>query len=258
MPEPEVLLDLSPGGVAVLTLNRPSKQNAVNTSLLVVLANHLQQLGLNDQVKAVVIAGNETGFSRGADVTEMIARMPMDPTFEANRHCWKAIESFPKPKIAAVAGQALGGGAELALLCDIVIAGRNSQFGFPEVNLGIMTGIGGVQRLTRLSGHARAMRWLLTGEIFDVQTAYELGMVSEIVDDDDVLEHAESLAHSIAAKSPLAVTSIISCGKLAHNIPLDAGLEMDRQAFKLLLSTEDGREGLSAFVQNRTAKFVGR
>lgn len=258
MPEPDVLLEKKTGGIGVITLNRPEKQNAITTSMCQLLADYVQRLGSDDSIRAIIIAGSRTSFSVGADVTEMIARMPMDPTFELNWQSWRKIDACPKPKIAAIRGLSLGGGSELALLCDIVIAGRNAEFGFPEIDFGIMTGVGGVQRLTRLAGRARSMLWLLTGASMNVETAYEMGMVSEIVDDEDVLFRAEELALEIALKSPLAVSSIINCAKQAENMPLNAGLEMDRQAFKLLLSTEDGREGLSAHVQKREANFIGR
>ena len=254
----EILREDPSGGVALLRINRPERLNALSMSVRETLAQHIQAIASAETIRCVVITGDEKAFAAGADVAELAARTPTDAAFERSRVAWVAIEKCPKPIIAAVDGFALGGGCELAMHCDIIIAGEGAKLGQPEVKLGIMPGAGGTQRFLRAVGKFAAMRWLLTGDLLSAADAKQLGLVSEVVPDKDVLTYSLALAARIALLPPLAVTAIKEVLLLGADAPLSAALLMERKTFQLLFATEDRDEGIGAFLERRKPQFKGR
>jgi enoyl-CoA hydratase len=253
-----VLLERPSPGVALLRLNRPDRRNALNMAVRESLASHFTKLASDDAVKCVVITGDEKAFAAGADVAELSERTAMDAAFARSRAAWAAMERYRRPIIAAVSGFALGGGCELAMHCDIIIAGEGAKLGQPEVKLGIMPGAGGTQRLVRAVGKFAAMRWLLTGDLLSAADAHRLGLVSEVVPDGQVLPHALEVATRIAALAPLAVAAIKEAVLVGADLPLDAALRLEAQSFQMLFATEDRAEGMRAFIEKRTPEFKGR
>lgn len=253
-----VLLERPGPGVALLRLNRPERLNALNMAVREDLAGHFTELAADDSTKCVVITGDEKAFAAGADVAELAERTPTDAAFGKSRAAWVAMERYRRPIIAAVNGFALGGGCELAMHCDIIIAGEGAKLGQPEVKLGIMPGAGGTQRLVRAVGKFAAMRWLLTGDLLGAAEAHRLGLVSEVVADDRVLPHALEIAGRIAALSPVAVTAIKEAVLLGADLPLEAALRLEAQSFQMLFATEDRTEGIRAFIEKRKPEFKGR
>jgi enoyl-CoA hydratase len=254
----EILREDVGEGVVLLRLNRPDTLNALSLSLRVALAEHLDALDAAPAVRAIVITGDEKAFAAGADLLELRKRTVHDAQFKASRVAWVALEACQKPLIAAVNGYALGGGCELALHCDIIIAGESAKLGQPEVKVGLMPGAGGTQRFTRATGKYRGLRYLLTGDMIPAQTAFALGLVSEVVPDAEVLPHALKLAAKIAAMPPVAVASIKEVVGLGADAPLATALNLERKAFQLLFATEDREEGIAAFVEKRKPVFKGR
>jgi enoyl-CoA hydratase len=254
----EVLLERPGPGVALLRLNRPDRLNALNMAVRESLAAHFTELACDDTVKCVVITGDEKAFAAGADVAELAERTLMDEAFAKTRAAWAPIVRYRRPIIAAVNGFALGGGCELAMHCDIIIAGEGAKLGQPEVKLGIMPGAGGTQRLARAVGKFAALRWLLTGDLLSAADAHRLGLVSEVVPDSRVLPHALELAARIAALPPLAVAAIKEAVLLGADLPLEAALRLEAQSFQMLFATEDRGEGMRAFIEKRKPEFRGR
>jgi enoyl-CoA hydratase/carnithine racemase len=253
------LLREQPGdGVVLLRINRPDRLNALSMSVRETLATHFRALSTDDAVRCVVITGDDKAFAAGADVGELASRTATDVAFGNSRIAWLAMEQCPKPVIAAVNGFALGGGCELAMHCDIIIAGEGAKLGQPEVKLGIMPGAGGTQRFLRAVGKFAAMRWLLTGDLLSAPDALRLGLVSEVVPDADVLPHALALAARIAALPPLAVAAIKETLLLGADAPLATALSLERKAFQLLFTSEDRDEGMKAFLERRKPQFKGR
>jgi enoyl-CoA hydratase len=254
----EVLREQPGDGVGLLRINRPDRLNALSMAVRATLAEHIDAMSRDDSVRCIVITGDQKAFAAGADVAELAKRTPIDADFARSRAAWAYIEQCPKPLIAAVNGFALGGGCELAMHCDIIIAGENAKLGQPEVKLGIMPGAGGTQRFLRVAGKFAAMRWLLTGDLLSAAEAKQLGLVSEVVADGEVLPHSLALAAKIAALPPLAVAAIKETLLLGADAPLSAALLLERKAFQLLFASEDGTEGLSAFMERRKPQFKGR
>lgn len=253
-----VLLERPGDGIALLRLNRPERLNALNMALRESLAAHFTELAADETVRCVVITGDEKAFAAGADLTELVERTPTDPAFAKTRAAWAAIEDYRRPIIAAVSGFALGGGCELAMHCDIIIAGQGAKLGQPEVKVGIMPGAGGTQRLVRAAGKFAAMRWLLTGDLLSAFDAHRLGLVSEVVPDGEVLQHALGLAARIAALPPLAVAAIKNTVLRGADLPLAAALRLEGESFQMLFATEDRAEGMRAFLEKRKPEFKGR
>jgi enoyl-CoA hydratase len=253
-----VLLERPGTGVALLRLNRPDRLNALNMAVRESLAAHFTELAADDAVRCIVITGDEKAFAAGADVAELAERTPTDAAFARARLAWTAIERYRRPIIAAVNGFALGGGCELAMHCDIVIAGEGARLGQPEVKLGIMPGAGGTQRFVRAAGKFAAMRWLLTGDLLSAAQAHQLGLVSEVVPDTEVLPQALELAARIAALPAAAVAAIKEAVLLGADLPLDAALRLESQSFQMLFATEDRTEGMRAFLERRKPEFKGR
>lgn len=246
------------GRVLQLTLNRPQARNALNNALLTQLAQALEGAAVDPEVSVCVISGNPRYFAAGADLNEM-AEKDLPATFDDVRpRLWARIDAFNKPLIAVVNGYALGAGCELALLCDVVIAGDNARFGLPEITLGTMPGAGGTQRLVRSVGKALASRMVLSGESIDAERAAMAGLVSDIYPASLSDEYALKLAASIARHSPLALRAAKQSLRLAQEVGLQAGLVQERQLFTLLSATDDRREGIAAFLEKRTPQFKGR
>jgi enoyl-CoA hydratase/carnithine racemase len=246
------------GNVVLLRLNRPEARNALSPELMEKLAGELERLDPDPEVRCVVIAGSDKVFAAGADIKAMSER-----TFaEALRHpaasFWRRLAAIKTPMIAAVSGYALGGGCELALACDMIVAAEGASFGQPEINLGIIPGGGGTQRLARVLGKQRAMELVLTGERFDAAAALELGLVNRVVEGDGWLDEAMALAATVAERPPIAARLAKQAVIAAEETALSAGLENERRLYELAMATEDRVEGMAAFLEKREPKFEGR
>lgn len=245
-------------GVQVIRLNRPEAHNALRTSLLGEVAHVLAEADEDDQVRAIVITGSEKVFAAGADIKEMADLDPVGVWKDKRPQHWNSIKNCQKPVIAAVNGYCLGGGMELAMCADITIAGENAQFGQPEINLGIIPGAGGTQRLIRSVGKSLAMKLILSGEFINAREALTAGLIAEITQPELTLKRATALAATIADKSPVAVRIAKETILAAYETPLSQGLELERKAFLFLASTEDRREGIQAFMEKRAPQFKGQ
>jgi enoyl-CoA hydratase len=257
-PTAELLHDTPALGVLRLTLNRPHARNALSTALLGALADALDAACADSAVHAVVLTGGSAIFAAGADIKELAARDTEAALDDARVGHWQRIRRFPKPIVAAVNGLALGGGCELAMNADIIVAGTGAKFGQPEINLGLVPGAGGTQVLARLAGSQIAMKLVLSGETIDATEAKQCGLVAETVADDACQARAVALAAKIAAKPALAVRLGKELVRAARDVPLEQGLLFERKAFAALLATSDFREGVAAFIEKRPAKFAGR
>ena len=254
----EVLVERPQPQVAVVRLNRPEARNALSQALRQRLAEQFSLLGQDDTVRCIVLTGGERIFAAGADLRAMVDSTPIDILLLNNQRMWQAISSCPKPVIAAVNGYALGGGCELAMHADIIVAGEGAMFGQPEIKVGIMPGAGGTQRLARAVGKFKAFRMLLTGEPVSARDAEAMGLVSEVVADDQVQARALALAAQIAAMPPLAVAQIKEVLIAGQDTSLEAALMLERKAFQLLFASADRKEGMQAFLDKRAAQFSGR
>jgi enoyl-CoA hydratase len=246
--------------VAIITINRPEKRNALNIKTREEGAALIEELRTDDSVNVVIITGaGDKAFIAGADIAEFAGRTAqMQRDVMVQRSLFNAIDTFPKPVIAMVNGYCLGGGCEIALACDIRIASTNASFGQPEINLGIIPGGGGTQRLTRLVGEGRAMEMILSGQIIDANSAYEIGLVNHIYPSDQLQEKTLELANMIADKGPIAVRLAKEAVKIASRSNLDEGLRREVDLFALCFATEDKDEGVNAFLEKRKPVFKGR
>lgn len=255
--EAVVKLEVREGGVAVVRIDRPEARNALNTAVREQLAECFVSLAADSQVRAIVLTGSDACFVAGADIREFAKASPVEMYLRHTELLWAAIADCPKPVIAAVNGYALGGGCELAMHCDIIVAGRSARFGQPEVKLGLMPGAGGTQRLVRAVGKFQAMRMALTGCLVSAEEALAMGMLSEVVDDEQTLARALELAGEIAALAPLAVAQIKEVLLAGADLPLAGALALERKAFQLLFDSQDQKEGAQAFLDKRRAVFKG-
>lgn len=256
----ETLLLTKEEGIAVLTLNRPPL-NPLNSQLFRELELALGELEADQEVRALIIQGaGERAFAAGADVTEMAGQTPLGAHAfcRASARALKKLEDLPKPTIAALKGLVLGGGAELAYCCDFRLAAENAKFAQPEINLGIIPGGGATQRLPRLIGMARAKELLFLGETIDAATALQYGIVHRVVPTERLLEEAKALARKLAAKPPVALSTLKRVMNAGANVDLSTGLMFETESFVVNFSSEDAREGLSAFVEKRQPVFRGR
>ena len=254
-----LIVETPSDGVTLIRLNRPEALNALNSTLLSDLSAALDAAEADEGVRCLVLTGSEKAFAAGADIKEMsdktYAQMFASDFFTAGA---RRLETFRKPIIAAVAGYALGGGCELAMLCDFIIAADTAKFGQPEINLGVAPGIGGTQRLTRFVGKSKAMDMILTARMMDAAEAERSGLVSRVVPADKLLEEALAAAAKIAALSPLAVMMNKELVNAAFETTLATGVGMERRLFHSLFAFEDQKEGMAAFVAKRKPDFKGR
>ena len=246
--------------VAIVTINRPDKRNALNIKTREEGAALLEELRNDDSVGVVVFTGaGDKAFIAGADIGEFAGRTAMmQREVMTARSLFTAFDTFPKPVIAMINGYCLGGGCELALACDIRIASETASFGQPEINLGIIPGGGGTQRLTRLVGEGKAMELILSGDIIDAKTAYEIGLVNHVFPADQLQAKTMEIANRIAGKSPIALKLAKEAVKLASHSNLDEGLRREVDLFALCFSTEDKDEGVSAFLEKRKPVWKGK
>ena len=244
--------------IAVVRLNRPQALNALSYGLVKDLSLAMQALDEDDEIRVMIVTGSEKVFAAGADIKEMATLGPFDPPVLQRLAYRDRINEVSKPVIAAVSGFALGGGCELAMSCDIIIASESARFGQPEVNLGIIPGSGGTQRLTHLLGKHRAMELILTGDFLSAVDAERLGLVNRVVPVELLLEEAINVARKIAAKPMLAIRAAKQAVLKAANAPLDEGLDFERKSFHLLLSSEDRKEAMRAFLEKREPALKGR
>ncbi len=255
---PPVLVEFPAQGVVLLRLNRPEARNALNMEMRLALAEQVRGFGEDEATRCIVITGNEKAFAAGADLKEVVDLGPRQAMQSGVRRLWKTIADCPKPVIAAVNGYALGGGCELAMHADIIVAGQSAQFGQPEVRVGVIPGGGGTQRLVRAVGKFRAMKMLLTGEVVSAKQALDMGLVSEVAPDAEVVDRALALATRIAELPPIAVMLCKEVVLTGQDCPLDAALALERKAFEVLFDTEDQKEGMRAFAEKRQPRFQGR
>jgi enoyl-CoA hydratase len=244
--------------VAHVQLNRPKELNALNLELMLEIKEALLSLDADPNVRAIVISGNERAFAAGADIKQMAGRTAIDMLIIDQFTTWDSIRKTKKPLIAAVSGFALGGGCELAMICDMIIASETAQFGQPEINIGVMPGAGGTQRLTRIIGKNKAMELVLTGKFILAEEAKAYGLVNKIVPVEFFLSEAIALASDIASKSPIAVQMAKESVLKAYEMPLQEALFFERKNFYMLFATEDQKEGMAAFVEKRKAEFKGK
>ncbi|MGY2041305.1 enoyl-CoA hydratase [Pseudomonas pergaminensis] len=254
---PVVTLDVQDNGVAVVRIHRPEVKNALNAQVREALAEHFRALSRRQDVRAIVLTGGEQFFVAGADIKEFAAAGAIDMYRRHTEYLWEAISRCPKPVIAAVNGFALGGGCELAMHCDLIVAGESARFAQPEVKLGLMPGAGGTQRLVRAVGKFQAMRIALTGCMVSAKEALVMGMLSEMVSDDQTLPRALELAAQIAALPPLAVQQIKEVMLAGADLPLESALVLERKAFQLLFDSKDQKEGAAAFFEKREPQYRG-
>jgi enoyl-CoA hydratase len=256
-----ILVDRRPEGYAVITLNRPDKLNALNIRLLEELGNAIGELADDAAVGGVIVTGSgEKAFAAGADIAELNR---LDGTTgggysEHGQAVFTAIERLPKPVIAAVNGFALGGGCELAMACHIRLASEKAKFGQPEVNLGIIPGFGGTQRLTRLVGPARAIEYNLTGDMIDAQTAERIGLANHVYPPEQLMEKAEEMMMKMLAKGPIAVRKALQAVVASIDLPTDDGMAYEARLFGECCGTADFKEGTGAFLEKRPAAFGGK
>jgi enoyl-CoA hydratase len=249
------------GHVATLTLNRPDKLNALNEELLQELGKHLRDLDLDSEVRVVILTGaGDKAFAAGADIDAMKAMTPTEAKRFAGvgHHVGVGIEGARFPVIAAVNGFALGGGCELALACDFIYASDKAKLGQPEVNLGVIPGFGGTQRLARRVGEARARELCMTGDMVGAEEALRIGLVNAVVPHAELLGKVREVAAKIAAKGPLAIAAVKRVVLRGADVPLATANELEATAFAALFGTDDQREGMAAFLGKRPARFVGR
>jgi enoyl-CoA hydratase len=254
----EFVLTEVDGAVGVVTIHRPQVRNALNHQTIAELVDALETFDGDDAIRCMVLTGDDRAFAAGADIAQMAESGAIDVLNDDNFARWARFRAIHKPVIAAVSGYALGGGCELALMCDLVVASETAQFGQPEVKIGIIPGAGGTQRWARTAGKVRAMEAVLTGEPVRAVDAERMGLVNRVVPAGAQLEEAKRLAQLIATRPPLAVRLGKEAVNYAMEVGLTPGLEFERKLFYLLFASEDKREGMRAFLEKRPGRFTGR
>ena len=244
--------------IAVVRLNRPEQLNALSSELMRELVGALENLDADESIRCIVLAGDERAFAAGADIGELRDTATIDLYFGARLDLWDAIRSIRTPLVAAVSGYCLGGGCELAMACDLIIASESAQFGQPETGLGVMPGAGGTQLLARSIGKAKTMDVVLTGRFLDAAEAERAGLVARVVAREAWLDEAKRVAREIAEKGPVAQRLAKEAVNRAFETTLSAGLDVERKLFHLAHGTEDAKEGLAAFGEKRKPEFKGR
>ena len=242
----------------LIQLNRPQQLNALNVTVMEEVATALEAFDQDEHIGCLVITGNQRAFAAGADIKEMADASAVEMLLRDNIQRWDRIRQIKKPIIAAVSGYCLGGGCELAMTCDLIIASESAQFGQPEVNIGVMPGAGGTQRLTRAIGKSKAMEMVLTGRTMGAREAEQAGLVARVVPVEAYLDEALKLANEIAARPPVAVRLAKEAVNKAFETSLSDGLDYERRLFYFLFATADQKEGMRAFIEKRQAEWLGR
>ncbi len=245
-------------GYALIQFNRPDVLNALNMKLMEELVSTLEELDKDNEVRCIVLTGSDKAFAAGADIKEMAEASAMEMLQRDQFARWDRIRKIKKPIIAAVSGFALGGGCELAMTCDIIIASESAKFGQPEINLGVIPGAGGTQRLTRAVGKAKAMEMVLTGSMLTAEEAKQWGLVVKVVPNEYLVEEAKTMAKLIASKPPMAVRLGKEAVLKAFDTTMEGGLEFERKNFYMLFASEDQKEGMKAFVEKRKPEWRGK
>ncbi len=258
MAKPGLIETTRDGHVALCRLNRPEARNALSPELMDELAGAVEGLDADEEVRCIVIVGSDEAFAAGADVRSLSERSFAETLSHPSVSFWKRMAACRTPLIAAVSGWALGGGCELALLCDVIVASETAEFGQPEITLGIIPGGGGTQRLARTVGKQRAMELVLTGRRFSAEEAFRMGLVSQVAKKREWLDAALELAQKIARRPPIAVRLAKQAVLTADDTGLSAGLEAERRLFEVAMATEDRVEGMQAFLEKRRPEFKGR
>jgi enoyl-CoA hydratase len=246
------------GNIGIVQLNRPKVFNALSSGVMKELVNAFEELDRDQEIRVIILTGSDLAFAAGADLGEMSQHTPVDLILSRRFELWDRIRKVSKPIIAAVSGYCLGGGNELAMNCDIIIASETATFGQPEVNVGIMPGAGGTQRLTRVVGKYKAMEMILTGKSISAEEAHRVGLVNRIVPAESLMEEAKKLAAEIASKPPISIRAAKEAVLRAQDTTLEVGLEFERKAFYMLFATEDAKEGMRAFLEKRKPVFKGK
>lgn len=246
------------GRVVIVRLNRPKALNALNSDMLCQMITQMQKLDRDPEVGCFVITGNERAFAAGADIKELASKSYLDMFHEDFLSGWGKIAALRTPKIAAVSGYALGGGCELAMMCDMIFAAENAKFGQPEIKLGLIPGMGGSQRLTKLVGKAKAMDMILTGRMMDAHEAERSGLVARVIPNDDLLAETMATAHTIANYSKVAALVGREAVNQAEELSLNDGILYERRVYHALWATHDAQEGMQAFIEKRPPEFIGR
>jgi len=258
MAEYEYILSSADGPVGIVTMNRPRQLNALAGPLMRELVTALEQHDADPAIRAIVLTGGPTVFAAGADIKEMAEATPVDMLLRNTIGLWDRAKKITKPLIAAVAGYALGGGCELAMLCDIIVAGENARFGQPEINIGLIPGAGGTQRLTRTVGKYVATDMVLTGRMLGAEEALQRGLVARVVPQELIVEEAVRLGKELAARPPISVRLAKEAITRAFEGRVDDGIDFERKAFYLLFATQDAHEGMRAFIDRRQPSYEGR
>lgn len=253
----EVILDFPELQIAKIQLNQEASRNALSNPIRTQLIEIFSSLSDDPNIRCIILTGGEQVFAAGADIKAMANAQAIDMMLSTNHRLWQTITRCPKPIIAAVNGLAFGGGCELVMHADIIIAGESASFCQPEVKVGIMPGAGGTQRLTRAVGKFKAMRFLLSGQAFSAAQASAMGLVSEVVPDQQVQKQALQLAREISQLPPLAIAQIKEIVLAGQDMPLDAALLLERKAYQLLFASHDQKEGMQAFIEKRRPVFKG-
>jgi len=255
----ETIIASREGPLGIITLNRPQAMNALSTKMVTELISALNEFEKDDGVRCLVIAGSERAFSAGADIKEMAEMTAVQMTMTGHFFpLWDRVGRYPKPIVGALSGFVLGGGLELAMSLDVLVASETTQLGQPEIDIGIMPGGGGTQRLTRAVGKYKAMEMILTGRRIGAEEAKGLGLVSRVVPKEAYLEEAKKVANEIASKSPVAIRLAKMAVNKAFEMGLTQGLDFEREVFYLLFASEDKNEGMNAFVEKRKPEFKGK
>ncbi|MCS7245442.1 MAG: enoyl-CoA hydratase-related protein [candidate division WOR-3 bacterium] len=243
--------------IGIIKFNRPKSLNALSKELMKEVADAVEKFEQDKDIRIIILTGNERAFAAGADLLEFNKKTPNE-MFENYRFLeWERVYKCYKPLIASVSGYALGGGFELAMICDMIVASDSAVFGQPEINVGLMPGAGGTQRLTKLIQKQRAMEYILSGKYIDVWTAYKLGIVNKIVPTEIYLEMTIKFARQFLDKPPISLNIAKDSIKMSYELNLQDGLEYERKMFYYLFSTKDALEGISAFLEKRTPKYIG-
>jgi enoyl-CoA hydratase len=252
-----ILITREPG-FAIVQFNRPDVLNALNMKMMEEIVDALETLDKDEEVRCIILTGNEKAFAAGADIKEMANATSVEMLVRDQFARWDRIRKIKKPLVAAVSGFALGGGCEIAMTCDIIIASETAKFGQPEINIGVIPGAGGTQRLTRAVGKYKAMEIVLTGRMISAEEAKEWGLVNKTVPVEYFLEEAKNLAKEIAGKPPVAVRLAKEAVLKAFDTTIEGGLEFERKNFYLLFASDDQKEGMKAFVEKRRPEWRGR